>query len=107
VQPTGQALASAEGQPFLVLNGTPTQSAVSDLGLRVRPQPGAGGLRVAAGRSAKALRIVAPARSDWRLLRGEHDADRLLFERALVVDGDTEMGLMLKNTPDAIGPLWR
>ena len=42
-----------------------------------------------------------------RLLRGEDDADRLFFERALVMEGDTEMGLVLKNTLDAIGPLWR
>jgi predicted lipid carrier protein YhbT len=39
------------------------------------------------------------------LLRGEDDADRLFFERALVMEGDTEMGLVLKNTLDAIGPL--
>ena len=43
----------------------------------------------------------------WRLLRGEDDADRLFFERALVMEGDTEFGLVLKNTLDAIGPLWR
>ena len=38
--------------------------------------------------------------------RGDDDADRLFFERALVMEGDTEMGLVLKNTLDAIGPLW-
>ena len=52
------------------------------------------------------LRIVAPASSYIRLLRGEDDPDRLFFERALVMEGDTELGLMLKNTLDAIGPLW-
>jgi hypothetical protein len=31
---------------------------------------------------------------------------RLFFERALVMEGDTEFGLMIKNTLDAIGPLW-
>ncbi|MBS0304919.1 MAG: hypothetical protein JSR43_05995, partial [Proteobacteria bacterium] len=34
------------------------------------------------------------------------DADRLFFDRALVMEGDTELGLVLKNTLDAIGPLW-
>ena len=34
-------------------------------------------------------------------------ADRLFFERALVMEGDTEMGLVLKNTLDAMGPLFR
>ena len=38
--------------------------------------------------------------------RGQDDADRLFFERALVMEGDTEFGLMIKNTLDAIGPLW-
>jgi len=80
---------------------------VSDLGLRVRLQLGAAGFRVAPSRSETALRIVAPVASYLRLLRGEDDADRLFFERALVMEGDTEMGLVLKNTLDAIGPLWR
>jgi predicted lipid carrier protein YhbT len=62
---------------------------------------------VAPSRSVTALRIVAPAASYLRLLRGDDDADRLFFERALVMEGDTEMGLVLKNTLDAIGPLWR
>lgn len=79
---------------------------VQDLGMRVRLQLGARGFRVAPPRSLSALRIVAPASSYWRLLRGDDDADRLFFERALVMEGDTEMGLVLKNTLDAIGPLW-
>ncbi len=80
---------------------------VSDLGLRVRLQLTAGGFRVAPAGGDTALRIIAPAASYRRLLRGEEDADRLFFERALVMEGDTEMGLVLKNTLDAIGPLWR
>jgi predicted lipid carrier protein YhbT len=80
---------------------------ISDLGLRVRLQLESGGFRVAPSRSETALRIVAPAASYLRLLRGQDDADRLFFERALVMEGDTEMGLVLKNTLDAIGPLWR
>jgi O2-independent ubiquinone biosynthesis accessory factor UbiT len=80
---------------------------VSDLGLRVRLQLDADGFRVAPARSAVVLRIVAPAQSYLRLLRGQDDADRLFFERALVMEGDTEMGLVLKNTLDAIEPLWR
>lgn len=80
---------------------------VSNLGLRVRLQLAAGGFRVAPSGGETALRIIAPADSYWRLLRGEEDADRLFFERALVMEGDTEMGLVLKNTLDAIGPFWR
>ena len=52
--------------------------------------------------------LVIRARSAalLRLVRGQDDADRLFFERALVMEGDTEFGLMIKNTLDAIGPLW-
>ncbi len=89
------------------LGGRTVEVLVSDLGLRVRLQLADGGFRVAPARSETALRIVAPAASYLRLLRGDDDADRLFFERALVMEGDTEMGLVLKNTLDAIGPLWQ
>jgi len=89
------------------LGGRTVEVAISDLGLRVRLQLAPAGFRVAPARSETALRIVAPAASYLRLLRGQDDADRLFFERALVMEGDTEMGLVLKNTLDAIGPLWR
>lgn len=89
------------------LSDRTVEVAISDLGLRVRLQLAPGGFRVAPSRSETALRIVAPAASYLRLLRGDDDADRLFFERALVMEGDTEMGLVLKNTLDAIGPLWR
>jgi len=89
------------------LSDRTVEVAISDLGLRVRLQLGSGGFRVAPSGSVTALRIVAPAASYLRLLRGQDDADRLFFERALVLEGDTEMGLVLKNTLDAIGPLWR
>lgn len=82
------------------------QISVTDLGLELRLQLGSGGFTRAPTGDAPALRIAAAAPDYWRLLRGEDDADRLFFERALVMEGDTEMGLVLKNTLDAIGPLW-
>jgi O2-independent ubiquinone biosynthesis accessory factor UbiT len=68
---------------------------------------GTRGFEVAAGDRAPSVTVRAQATALWRLLRGEGDADRLFFERALVMEGDTEFGLVLKNTLDAIGPLWR
>jgi len=91
----------------LALANRTVELEVSDLGLRVRLQLHGDGFRVAPSGGATVLRIVAPAASYWRLARGQDDADRLFFERALVMEGDTEMGLVLKNTLDAIGPLWR
>ncbi len=87
------------------LSNRPVEVSVTDLGLRLRLQLGAAGFAPAAARVEPVLRIAAAVPAYWRLLRGEDDADRLFFERALVMEGDTEMGLVLKNTLDAIGPL--
>lgn len=74
-------------------------------GIRLRLQLGDAGFMPAPRGAPVLLRIRARTPALWRLLRGEEDADRLFFDRALVMEGDTEFGLMLKNTLDAIGPL--
>lgn len=79
---------------------------VSDLGLRCRLLLDERGFGPAPDGGEVSLRIAADAASYLRLMRGQDDADRLFFERALVMEGDTEYGLLLKNTLDAIGPLW-
>jgi len=88
------------------LEGHVVEIAVTDLGLCLRLRLGERGFSPAPAEPAPALRVAAAAPSYWRLLRGRDDADRLFFERALVMQGDTELGLVLKNTLDAIGPLW-
>lgn len=88
------------------LAGRVVEIEVLDLGVRCRVTLGnTRGFRAAPDRGTPALRVAADTRSYLRLLRGEEDADRLFFERALVMEGDTEYGLILKNTLDAIGPL--
>lgn len=79
---------------------------VSDLGVCARVRLTSTGFRVAPAGSAAVVRISAPLDTYWRLARGTDDADRLFFERALLMEGDTEVGLVIKNTLDAIGPLW-
>ncbi|MGM9514044.1 ubiquinone anaerobic biosynthesis accessory factor UbiT [Roseateles sp. DB2] len=74
-------------------------------GIRLRLLLGDAGFTLAPREAPVLLRIRARTPALWRLLRGEEDADRLFFDRALVMEGDTEFGLMLKNTLDAIGPL--
>ena len=76
-------------------------------GLRIVLVLGDAGFAVASRSQAPAVVIRAHTMALWRLVRGEDDADRLFFDRALVMEGDTEFGLELKNTLDAIGPLWR
>jgi predicted lipid carrier protein YhbT len=80
--------------------------ALTDVGLTLRMVLDARGFAPAPHASPVVLRIAAAGPVYWRLLRGHDDADRLFFERALVMEGDTEMGLVLKNSLDAIGPLW-
>jgi predicted lipid carrier protein YhbT len=88
------------------LAGRVVELEVIEAGLRVRLVLGERGFAAAAGGRAPAVVVRARAQALWRLVRGEDDADRLFFDRALVMEGDTEFGLELKNALDAIGPLW-
>ena len=74
-------------------------------GVRLRLRLGQRGFEVAPP-GPPVLVIRARTAALLRLVRGQDDADRLFFECALVMEGDTEFGLMIKNTLDAIGPLW-
>lgn len=115
MQPPAMLLAAALDRLLLprlpadaraALSGRCVEIAVTDIGLQLRLRLDARGFARAPAGEAPALRIAAAAPAYWRLLRGLDDADRLFFEGALVMEGDTEMGLVLKNTLDAIGPLW-
>ncbi len=77
-----------------------------ETGLRVRLVLGDRGFEVARPGVAPVVVIRAQTAALLRLVRGEADADRLFFERSLVIEGDTEFALLLKNSLDAIGPLW-
>jgi predicted lipid carrier protein YhbT len=48
------------------------------------------------------LEIAASARDFLALARREEDPDTLFFCRRLSMEGDTELGLLVKNTLDAI-----
>ncbi len=48
------------------------------------------------------LRFRASARDFAAIAAREADADTLFFNRRLVVEGDTEVALLVKNTLDAI-----
>lgn len=115
MQPPSFALARLLNRVLLPHLDSETHSAWSgrtvcldlkDLGLRLRLRLNAQGFGVAPGGSPVAITIRSTSACLWRLARGIDDADRLFFERELVMEGDTEFGLMVKNTLDAIGPLW-
>lgn len=60
------------------------------------------GFRPAVSRSKPDLTISAATRDFIALALREEDPDTLFFNRRLVMEGDTDLGLLVKNTLDAI-----
>lgn len=61
-----------------------------------------GGFAAAGADGDADLTISAAAHDLVLLARREEDPDTLFFSRRLSIEGDTELGLLLKNTMDAI-----
>lgn len=87
---------------YMLLTGRRVEIALSDWGMRFRfsitperfvPLPLS---------AAVDLSITATARDFGLLASGEEDADTLYFDRRVVVEGDTELALLIKNTLDAL-----
>lgn len=75
---------------------------VKDVGLTLRFTVTPRGF--AADNGAPDLTISATARDFLLLLARREDPDTLFFSRRLVSEGDTELGLIVKNLLDAIDP---
>lgn len=60
----------------------------------------------ACGQTAPAVVIAAPAAELVRLAFRQVDADTLFFARKLTMEGNTELGLLLKNRLDALDLSW-
>ncbi|MCC6472326.1 MAG: SCP2 sterol-binding domain-containing protein [Burkholderiales bacterium] len=73
---------------------------VTDMGLRCRFGYGRRGF-APAWRDPD-VRFRAPLEAFLALAAREEDADTLFFQRRLVVEGDTELGLAVRNLLDAI-----
>ena len=56
----------------------------------------------ASGNDIPDVTITADSNALWSLVTGREDADMLFFSRRLVMSGDTELGLFIRNTLDAI-----
>lgn len=75
---------------------------VKDIGLSLRFTVTRRGLSPDSG--APDLTISASARDFLLLLTRREDPDTLFFSRRLVSEGDTELGLAVKNLLDALDP---
>lgn len=87
------------------LAGRTVEVELLEAGVRLRLRVGARGFEVAPVGPAVIV-IRAQTLALWDLARGVDDADRLFFDRRLTLEGDTEFGLVVKNTLDAVGPLF-
>jgi predicted lipid carrier protein YhbT len=75
---------------------------VRDLGVAVRFAGTPAGFRPVAGEEPPDLAISATLRDFIALALREEDPDTLFFSRRLRVEGDTELGLTVKNLLDGI-----
>lgn len=77
---------------------------VTDAGLNLRFTLTEEGFRPAVSRAAPDVSITARVCDFLALASGQEDPDTLFFSRRLLMEGDTELGLLVKNTLAAIDP---
>lgn len=75
---------------------------VVDAGMTLRFGYGARGFRPVFDSAKPDLTISARARDFLALLAREEDPDTLFFNRRLLMEGDTDLGLLVKNTLDGV-----
>ena len=85
-----------------LLTGRIVAIEVTDAGIDCRLSLTALGFVPASGRAAPDVAIRACAHDFYRLARRMEDPDTLFFARRLAIEGDTELGLTIKNALDAI-----
>lgn len=86
-----------------MLEGRSLRIEVADAGLRFDYTWRASSFRAADhGESTPDLTIRADAWDYHRLIQRGEDPDTLFFSRRLVMEGDTELGLLVKNTLDSL-----
>ena len=89
-------------EPLEPLLGKHLKIRVLDAGLSLRFTLGARGFRPSFETAEPDLTISARARDFLALALREEDPDTLFFSRRLLMEGDTELGLLVKNTLDAV-----
>lgn len=87
---------------YLQLIGRHVEIAVSDWGVGFRFGVTPDRFAPLPRKAAIDLSITATARDFALLASGDEDADTLYFDRRVVVEGDTELALLIKNTLDAL-----
>ncbi len=89
-------------EPVEALTGRRFALVVRDLGLTVRFERTPSGFRPSGRAHAPHLTVSATLRDFIALALREEDPDTLFFARRLAVEGDTGLGLAVKNLLDGI-----
>jgi predicted lipid carrier protein YhbT len=89
-------------EPLEPLIGKRFAIRVLDAGLTLRFAYGSRGFKPIFDSAAPDLTISARSRDFLALLAREEDPDTLFFSRRLLTEGDTDLGLLVKNTLDGI-----
>jgi predicted lipid carrier protein YhbT len=85
-----------------LLDGRPLRIEVKDAGIGFDFVCRHGSFSAARHRGDVALTIGASAYDFFLLAQRKEDPDTLFFSRRLTMEGDTELGLLVKNSLDAI-----
>jgi predicted lipid carrier protein YhbT len=89
-------------EPLEPLLGKRVTIRVLDAGMSLRFMYGERGFRPVFDAAPTDLTMSARSRDFLALLLREEDPDTLFFSRRLRMEGDTELGLLMKNTLDGI-----
>lgn len=90
---------------FEDLEGRSFAIAVEDAGIHCRFTVRGGRFVPLSGSPETDLTISANVYQFYQLATRQEDPDTLFFNRVLMMEGDTELGLIVKNSLDALEPL--
>ena len=77
---------------------------VRDAGIRIKLRIDRDGYAPCGDRTEPHVTVSAAAREFLLLALRKEDPDTLFFDRRLIIEGDTEVGLIVKNALDRIEP---
>ncbi|TDR76675.1 ubiquinone anaerobic biosynthesis accessory factor UbiT [Paludibacterium purpuratum] len=85
-----------------LLDGRRFEVRVQDAGISLRFSAVGQGFQVDRSTDEPDLRFTANAADFARMMLREEDPDTLFFNRKLIIEGDTELGLIVKNLLDSV-----
>lgn len=94
----------ADTENLRALHGRAIRIHVTDAGLKLTFTVSPEGFRPLPGAAQPDVTISAKAYDFAMLAARKEDPDTLFFHRRLLIEGDTELGLLIKNTLDAQDP---